>query len=259
MKYYGDIELISGEIINLKINEVDTININDTSKVRQLVVYNGELYFNDGTTFRVLQFSDTNTSSPLVSSLGDWFNDDLSFNPTPFNEFDSVSGLNAESSLLDVLTQMDAAITGVTQDAIGDLNNVLLTSLVDGDILLNVSDNFVNINLAEAISNYGNITILNCNDFDTSATLQNNDLIGWDSTEEKFTNKRCFYRYSSNSSETQYIITHNLGKRFCIVEVFSKTSNEKINDYTVTYNTTSQLTVTLAVAAVAEIVIFALD
>jgi hypothetical protein len=83
----------------------------------------------------------------------------------------------------------------------------------------------------------------------------------WSSTLSKFTNKRCFYRYSSETSQSEYILHHNLGVQFCFVEIFDKLTNKKIptDQYEVTYDTENVISVALDSATVAELVVFSLD
>lgn len=260
MKFYGDIELVNGSILDLHIEEVDSLSI-PTIDNNRLLSFEGKLYFNNGAGYKLLQFSDTDDESPLITTLGPWINTDLSFNPTPFNLLDNIQDLTSESSLLDVITQLDTAITNINQDSLADLQDVVITSPADGDILVLSSETFTNLSLADAIENYGNVSLSALQDFDTTGVLLNNDLVYWDSTLAKFTNKRCFYRHSSESSQAEYVFSHNLGVQFCFVEVFDKLTNKKIpsDQYEVTYTTANSISVVLNSATVAELVVFSLD
>jgi len=260
MKFYGDIELVNGSILGLHIEEVNSLSI-PTIDNNRLLSFEGKLYFNNGSGYKLLQFSDTDNESPLITTLGPWVNTDLSFNPTGFNALDNISGLTSENSLFDVISQLDSAISSVTQNALTDLQDVVVTSPEDGDILVFSSGTLVNLSLQDAIVNYGNVTIASLQDYDTTGVNLNNDLIYWNSTLSKFTNKRCFYRHSSETSQTEYVFSHNLGVQFCFVEVFDKLTNKKIpsDQYEVTYNTENSISVVLDSATVAELVVFSLD
>lgn len=260
MKFYGDIELINSSILNLHIEEVESFIISDIDNNR-LLTFDGKLYFNNGTGYKLLQFSDTDNESPLITTLGPWINDDLSFNPTNFNTLDNVSDLTSENSLFDVISQLDIAITNITQDSLSDLQDIVLTGPEDGDILIFSSDKFTNLSLSDAIINYGNVTIDSLHDYDTTGVIINNDLIYWNSTLGKFTNKRCFFRYSSDSSQSEYVLSHNLDIQFCFVEIFDKLTNKKIpsDQYEVTYTTSNSISVVLNSATVVELVVFSLD
>jgi len=262
MKLYGNIELISGKIINLVIDEVETLDITDTSTPNKIIVNNNKLYFNDGISgYRLLQFSENEYNSPVITSLGPWFNEDLSFNPTEFNNLDNVSDLTSNDSLFTVIQQLDEAISNVTQSNVSDLNDVMINSVADGDILLSVSNTFVNIPISQAILNFGDVRIYNAQDFEESTTIQHNDILSWNSTSLKFNNKKCFYRYSSSYSQSSYIVTHSLGIQYCMVECINKSSNQKIksSDYDVVYNNSNYLTITFNTDVIAEIVVFSLD
>lgn len=260
MKFYGDIELVNGSILDLHIEEVDSLSLSTIDNNR-LLSFDGKLYFNNGVGYKLLQFSETDDESPLITTLGPWVNSDLSFNPAIFNALENVSSLTSENSLFDVISQLDSAISNVTQDSLADLQDVVITSPEDGNILVFSSDTLVNLSLQDAIINYGNVTIQSLNDYDTTGVKLNNDLVYWNSTLEKFTNKRCFFRYSSESSQSEYVLTHNLGIQFCFVEVFDKLTNKKIpsDQYEVIYTTANSISVVLDSATVAELVVFSLD
>jgi hypothetical protein len=261
MKFYGDIELINGKILGLHVENVESISLSEIDSNR-LLSFNGKLYFNNGTGYKLIQFSDTDQESPLITTLGPWINDDLSFNSTLFNEFNNVSGLTSENSLFDVLNQLDTAISNVTQNSISDLQDVMLNSPDFGDILIFTSNTFVNISLENAIKNYGNLRIASSmQDYETSGVLLNNDLLYWNSNTNKFSNKRCFYRFSSQTSQSEYVLTHNLGVKYCFVEIFDKLTSKKIssNNYEVKYVNENQVEIILNNQTAAEIIVFSLS
>jgi hypothetical protein len=260
MKFFGNIELINGEIINLKVEEVSELDTNDTTKPNHLIAYDGNLYFNNGNGFRLIQLSDT-SASPLLLTLGqEWINEDLTFNPNNFNDFSNVSDLTSENSLYDVLFQLDQAISNVTQNSIAQLNDVLISNLETGDILVSIDDMLTNIPLETAIKNYGNINIKDLQDYATTNTLINNDIVIWNSSNSKFTNKRSFYKTNNNSNTSSYVVSHNLNSLYCFVEVIDKLTNTKIpsSGYTVYYDNINTLAVNLESATVAEIIVFSL-
>ncbi len=259
MKYYGDIELINGSIFGLHLESIESIDLTSVDSNR-LIASDGKLYFNNGSGYKLLQFSDTDNESPLITTLGPWINNDLSFDPTPFNELNNVSDLTSDNSLLDVIIQLDQAITNINQDSLADLQDIVLATPEDADILIFSSGVFVNLSLEDAIENYGNVRLTSLQDYETVGVLLDNDLICWNSETENFNNKRCFYRYSSETSQTEYVLTHGLGVQYCVVEVFDKLTSRKLNTstYDVLYTSDNTVEITLNSATVAEIVVFSL-
>ena len=105
MKFYGDIELVNGSVLGLHVEEVESLSISEIDDNR-LLSFEGKLYFNNGVGYKLLQFSDTDNESPLITTLGPWINNDLSFDPTPFNVLANISDLTSDNSLLDVISQL---------------------------------------------------------------------------------------------------------------------------------------------------------
>ena len=107
MKLAGNLELINGYILGLHIEEVDELDL-DVVDSSRLISFNGSLYFNDGESFKPLLFDNAYESNALIISLGtNWINENLTFNPVPFNELQNVDGLDSSSSLFDVISQLD--------------------------------------------------------------------------------------------------------------------------------------------------------
>lgn len=261
MKFYGDIELVNGSILNLKVEEVDTIDLESVDSNR-LVVYQGALYFNNGVGYYPLMFDNAFTENTLILSLGqNWLNENQSFNPTPFNALENVSGLTADDSLFTVISQLDSAITSLSIDSIFDLSDVTQSSaLAEGQVLLYGVDSFYNLTLQSAFDSYVDFNIQDAADFQVNVELSSYNLLLWDANINKFTNSKSYYTYSSDISQASYTVLHYLGKQYCIVEVIDKTTNLKIpsDQYTVEYFSDNILGVNLNTAAIAHIIVFSL-
>lgn len=262
MKFYSDIELINGSILNLKVEQLDTLDL-DVVDANRLVVYNGALYFNNGVGYYPLMFENAFSENTLVVSLGEnWLNENQSFNPVPFNDLDNVSGLIATDSLFNVIEQLDAAISAIEINSIFDVSDVTQSApLAEGQILIYGVDSFFNLELQSAFDSYVSYNITNASDFYIDTVLSELDIVTWDDTLNKFTNTKSYYTYSSNILQTSYTVSHNLGKQYCVVEVIDKTTNLKIpsDQYTVEYFTENILEVNLNVAAIAHIIVFSLS
>ena len=143
-KIFGDVELVGGgKIINMAAEQFETDPVLEASEAGR-IIYNtteASYKYNNGSVWLAFEVSATSNDA-LIETLGDnWINSDLSFNPTPFNNLDNISGLTANDSLYSVIAQMDAAITsalnvvtlqGVSLNfAPGDLenNNIIYFSI----------------------------------------------------------------------------------------------------------------------------------
>lgn len=106
MKINGNLEVL-GET-KAKIAGLSNYTFDSDDK-GLLFLDSNNLYLNTGQ--EVLKIETTNRLNALRSSLGDWVSNDFSFDALSFNEdFHTISGLNADSTLLDVLKQIDSSI-----------------------------------------------------------------------------------------------------------------------------------------------------
>jgi hypothetical protein len=262
MKFYGDIELINGSILNLKVEELETLDV-DTVDTNRLVVHNGALYFNNGVAYYPLMFDNSFDENPLIMSLGqNWLNENQSFNPVPFNDLDNVSDLVSTDSLFNVIQQLDSAISALEINSIFDLSDATQSApFAEGQILLYGVDSFFNLPLQDAFDSYVQYNITDAEDFSLNVILTESDIMTWDADIGKFTNTKSYYTYSSDVLQASYTLAHHLGKKYCIVEVIDKTTNLKIpsDQYTVEYFTNDILGVVLDTPAIAHIIVFSLS
>lgn len=113
-------------------SEVGRIYFDTTNKVYM---------FNNGVEF--VQFATGGDAQALQaevdstqSSLGAFVNSDGSFNESALNALGNIAGLTAGSTLVDALSQLDAAITAAAGvDTLGELGDVTLTNPADGHVL----------------------------------------------------------------------------------------------------------------------------
>lgn len=127
-------------------SEVGRIYFDTTNKVYM---------FNNGVEF--VQFATGGDAQALQaevdstqSSLGAFVNGDGSFNESALNALDNISGLTAGSTLVDALSQLDAALTAAAGvDTLGELGDVTLTNPAAGHVLrfTGTGDNAVNASL----------------------------------------------------------------------------------------------------------------
>ena len=250
-KVYGDIELLGGgTIINMAAEKLETtpeFNADDEGRI----IYNtteGEYQYNNGSTWVSFQVA-TASNSALIETLGsNWINGDYGFNPVPFNNLDNISGLTADDSLFDVISQLDSGIT--TAQAVETLQGVTLNfEVADLDarnILYYDGANFVpgTINdLDTIVLSVGELDDITLTDVADNQTLvyQGGDWI----------NVSTHFEYQDLSGTVSvFVIPHNLGTQFCNVEIIdmSGATPVRIDPSEITsisYDSTTQLTVTL--------------
>ncbi len=249
-KVLGDLELISGKVINLAAGSYDSDPTFDAED-EGIIIYNSteKAYkYNNGSSW--VQFEVSLTSSvELIETLGsNWINDDFSFNPTDFNTFDNLTGLTANDNLFTVLSLLDEAITEAK--TVETLRGVPLNfdagDLSAFNIIYYDGANFIpgSINDLELVD-------INLDEVADTEIVdpQTNDVIAYQSG--VWINKPMFYLYEELSGTlSTFTVNHSLGQRFCHVTVIdmSLSTPATINSAEVTsieYNSDTTLTVNL--------------
>ena len=259
MLQYGDIELVNSEIINLKVDakaNLPTFISTDESRV----VYNltdHQLYYNNGTAYFPLQVASQN-AQPLIETLGtEWINPDLSFNPSNFNTLPFISGLTSNDDLFSVFEQITAELQNLGNISINSLGGVTLESPQVNDILYFNGSLWTN----TQIDNIPNLTIDiglgSLNDVELTGTLENTQLLFFDSTINQFTNASWAFTYTNLTSQGTHTVVHNLGQQYCQVTVINPTTSppQTVPVSAILYNSTVQLTVDLVSSSPAKILV----
>jgi hypothetical protein len=257
MKQYGDIELFGAEIINLKVDAVD--NLPDfTADDESRLVYKkmsgstaGTLYLNNGSDYVPLQIA-SEDNEPFLNTLGsNWINADHSFNPTPFNELpgDFIAGLSGTDSLFTVISKLNDGLISVSSISINKITEFDTSNLTAGDILYYNGEKFVNTPLGE-IPDFGiNLSLSDLTNVQVDGTPSDNDGLFFDHTANggsgAYVVKKAHYIYENLTPQTTHVVSHQLGQLYCSITVFRTDTNKWVTPSDVTYNTSSQLTVTL--------------
>ena len=253
MKINGNLD-ISGYIDGARLKKDTTQPTFSESDAGRLMFTDNGLMFNDGESIKTVQFSQSSDVS-LRATLGvGWVNPNLSFNPTMFNEFNTVSGLNANSTLFDVLSQFDSALSEGGVASLGSIGDVSFGELESGDSIIYDGTNFVNMKFSELVENsslelgwLSNVTL---------TELATNDTIVFNGTE--FVNKQTSFIYENlSASATEFVVAHQLSNRYCHVTVVDTTTNERIEPLGVTYQSTNVLRVFLQDSAPIRIIVTA--
>lgn len=259
---YGDITLINGRINNLKIEIGTSLPVFNAQDIGRLFFLsnNGTISVNDGNEWVTLQFSNTENSSPLLTTLGNnWINSDLSFNPTPFNALNNISGLTANDSLFSVISALDQAITNLNGQHLANLGDVAFGALNTGDIVIWGGTKFTNIsmnNLANA-----RLTLNTTSLKDVYATNYiAGDMLVYSQANSKFVNRQLMYTSTRTASDVAFSVPHNLGVQFPIVQIINYATKTSITSgYTITYSDSNNLQIILDAPAAIVILVMAVN
>ncbi len=257
---YGDLNIINGRILNLLVEEAVSLPTFDADHSSRLISVGNVLYFNNGTTYATIQIAN-GSSQPIVDTIGaELFNIDLSFNPVPANALNNVSGLISTDSIFTMITQLDAAISAMAVDDINDIGNVAITSGVAGQVLVLDGTNIVNYNVTDLIQNFAEINFSDLEDFLLDHEYQNNDILAYSSSAQKIVNKKFYYTHDSVITSASHVVTHNLGQRYCMVQLIDKNTNQAITTgYTINYVNSNRLTVTLGSAKLIRAIVLGIS
>lgn len=244
---YGNLNIINGKILNLIIEPVEEIppfSINDSGKLLRI---NNSLIYNTGEKWINIQFSN-NRNDPLLHTLGDnWINPDLSFNPTPFNELNNISGLNANDSLFSVIEKLDDAISNVSNEELSNLSDVNLSNISSFDLLIYNGTNFSNISLDSLADIKLNMTTAKLKDVSVINNYSVGDILVFSGEKNSFVNRKIMSEYTNLAANTTFAINHNLGTKHCIVQPIDLVTDELItSNFNVTYLDENNLTITFS-------------
>jgi len=250
-KVLGDIELISGVVINLAAQSYASDPEFDSGD-EGMIIYNSteKAYkYNNGSSWVAFEISLT-SSTELIETLGsNWINEDFSFNPTDFNLLDNITGLTVNDNLFTVLSLFDDAITDAK--TVTTLRGVTLNfdpeDLTAGNIVF-----FDGVNFVPGSVNDLDTVELEMSELQGTAISdpQQNDIIVYASG--NWVNKPAFYLYEELSGTLNvFTVNHSLGQRFCHVTVIdmslpTPSSIDPAEIVSVGYNSDTTLTVTLS-------------
>lgn len=246
MQYFGDIELVNGKIINLKVDPVTVLPAFSVDDASRLVYFDQTLYYNNGDAYVPLQIA-SESSQPLIDTLGsNWINPDYSFNPTPFNNLANISGLTSSDSLFTVIEKLDEALSIFGDINLNDINQISVDNLAAGQILYFDGTNFINVNISQIPDFSLSISLDSLTDVIITGIPSDNEVLVYDSSVAAFINKQTSFVYEQNSAQSIHQVIHNLNQLYCTITVINPLTSTLITDITsVVFNSPSQLTVTL--------------
>lgn len=156
MRINGDLEFfaLDGSLNSIKNAFIEQLASDPTGAAGR-IYYNttdDEYRYYDGTSWQAFGTGGTaggiqDELDDTQASLGGFVNSDGTFNEVALNALGNVTGLTAGSTLVDALTQLDAAITAAAGvDTLAELTDVNLTGLLEQDLLSydDTADEWVN-------------------------------------------------------------------------------------------------------------------
>lgn len=257
---YGDINLIGGVIKNLASEAFEADPAVDTEEEGRIIYNTTEsaYKYNNGSAWLTFEVSST-SSNALIETLGsNWINENFSFNPTPFNDLSNFSGLTTSDSLYSVIQQIDNGLT--------DAKNVVTLQSVplafsEGDLEVR---NIIYYDGAEFVRGTINeldtltIPLFELEDTNIESINDNQSLVNQGGL---WVNLATNFQYQELSGTVNtFVVPHNLGTQFCSVDIIdmSLATPVAIDSSlitSITFDSVSQLTVTLTVNTAVTILV----
>jgi hypothetical protein len=246
---YGDIELLNSSIYNLKVETLSTDPTFETTDTSRIYFNNttNTYRYNNGSNY--VDLSLPNNFMALINSLGNnWINEDFTFNPTPFNDLNTISGLTSNSSLYNVIVQLDTAIHNLAVPSLADLDDVTVpTNIEAGNILFYDTDGYTFTDINTLIENYSTLGINNLKDVVTT-DAQNGGALIFNSSTNQYSILQTAIIIEDYYNETDHTITHDLGIMYVGVQIVNPDTNTIITQATVTYVDENSFNIVLATA-----------
>lgn len=250
----GGVTLERGKIVNMVIDSIPSAPSFNSENSGEFTFSLSDkvLRFNDGE--KLVALNTTVSEDPnLIASLGsNWLNEDLTFNPVPFNELEGISGLTGTDSLFTVIDQMTTLIDNVSTIALSDIdmsqyssaNDMSVVAYLSGDLLLfdieqilegsTISltfDNLEGFNITDTTE--GNMII-----FNTNNTTHVDELVA----------QTVHFTYYNLASGVSHTLRHNLGVRHCAVFCIDPQTHAMITPDSITFDSDNEAVVHLSVA-----------
>jgi hypothetical protein len=243
----GGVKLERGKIVELKIDSVPSPPVFDANEEGAFTFSLSDrvLRFNDGE--KLVGLNTTVSEDPnLKASLGsNWLNDDLSFNPVPFNALPGISGLSSNDSLFDVIDQITTLIDNVSTISLSDI--VVPGNPPEMSVVAYLSGDLIMVQIDQALEGSTfSLTFDNLRGFDITDTTEGNMVLFNDSDE--LVSKKTHYTYENLTESDAHLVTHNLGILHCGVFCIDPSTNTMLTPQSVTFTTTNQLVINLTEA-----------
>jgi hypothetical protein len=246
---YGDIVLQNSSIYNLSVESLNADPAFESSDISRIYFNNtSNIYrYNNGTEY--IDFSLPNNFMALIDSLGDnWINADFTFNPVPFNDLNTISGLTSNSSLYNVIVQLDAAIHNLAVPSLAELDDVTIPDpIAPGDVLFYDTNGYTFTDINTLIENYSSLGVNNLKDVNIE-NAQNGGALIYNTSTSQYSILQTAVIIEDYYNETDHTITHDLGVMYVGVQIVNPETNTVITQATITYVDENSFNIVLATA-----------
>lgn len=137
---------------------------------------------------------------------------------------------------------------------ITDLGDVSAVATTAGDVLRSNGTSFVNVPASTVV---GDVDIDDLSNVSGVSVSNEGDVLSSDGAGNVVARK-VFHKYVGVAA-TSHVISHNLGQRHCVVTVIDTSNNEMVIPESVTFDSTSQLTVTFNESLACTVVMVGMD
>ena len=240
----GGVELIDGKIVELIIDSVATVPAFDPAKAGEFTfsLDDNVLRFNSGEN--LVPLNTTVSENPnLIASLGaNWLNNDLSFNPVPFNDLDGISGLDSNDSLFNVVDQLTMLINSLTEITLLDIT--VAPGLPNLGVVSYIAEDLVIVDIETVLAGSSiSLSFDNLRGFNITDVTDGN-IIAFD-TEGDLTSRTAHYRYEMIDSNLSHLISHNLGEQYVSVFCIDPATSKLVIPADITFSTDTQCIIDL--------------
>lgn len=235
----GGVELLDGKVVELIIDSVATTPSFDPARAGEFTfsLDDNVLRFNSGEN--LVPLNTTVSENPnLVSSLGsNWLNNDLSFNPVPFNALEGISGLDSNDSLFTVVDQLSALIDSLTEITLLDITvppglpNLGVVSYIAEDlVIVDIETVLAGSSISLSFANLSGFNITDVTEGNIVAFDDNGDL----------TSRTAHYRYEMLTPSSSHLISHNLNEKYVSVFCIDPETDMMVIPSEIEFTTTTQ-------------------
>lgn len=241
----GGVKFEDGKIINMVLESTLNPPSFDALKAGEFSFSTSDrvLRFNDGIQLIALNTTISEDPNLKVSLGSNWLNEDLSFNPVPFNDLPNIHDLDSSSSLFDVIDQITTLIDNASTITIEDIDvsNVVTP---DMSVLAYNAGETIFVEIEQVLEGSSiSLTFDNLKGFDITDVTWGNAVLFNEVGD--LVSKKVNFTYTMYTTSTAHTITHELGAQHCAVFCIDPATNLMITPTSVYFNSVNELTVTL--------------
>jgi hypothetical protein len=241
----GGVNLESGKIINMVLESTVNPPSFNSAKAGEFSFSTSDrvLRFNDGIQFIALNTTISEDPNLKVSLGSNWLNEDLSFNPVPFNDLPNIHDLDSTSSLFDVIDQIAVLIDNASTITIEDID-VSQVVTPDMSVLAYNAGEVIFVEIEQVLEGSQiSLTFDNLKGFDITDVTHGNAILFNECGD--LVSKNVSFTYTMYTTSIAHTITHELGVKHCAVYCIDPATDMMVTPVSVYFNSVNELTVTL--------------